>query len=107
MEKVGTCGTTELLLHFAAAPVVRRYLKSLERHSIHMVDNSWLLAAVGAGTEESSRPVDGCVSGCLLTCLLLIFVGGSFEKLAVDEGGSGADEWDEVGCVDAAPPGLG
>ena len=51
--------------------------------------------------------MDGCVSGCLLTSLLLILVGGSFEKLAVDEGGSGADEWDEVGCVDAAPPGSG
>src|SRR5262249_60762026 len=32
---------------------------------------------------------------------------GSFDELAVDEGGAGADQGDEVGCVDRPPAGLG
>jgi len=32
---------------------------------------------------------------------------GSFDKLAVDERGSGADQGDQVWCVDLAPAGLG
>jgi MFS family permease len=32
---------------------------------------------------------------------------GSFDELAVFERGAGADEGDEVGCVDGAPAGLG
>lgn len=51
--------------------------------------------------------MDGCVSGCVLISVLLILVGGSFDEFAVEEGGSGTNQWDEVGCVDAAPPGLG
>src|SRR5215467_4114886 len=34
-------------------------------------------------------------------------VRGSFDELAVFEGGTVADERDEVGCVDRAPAGLG
>src|ERR671933_3066261 len=33
--------------------------------------------------------------------------GGSFDQLAVDEGGAGADQGDQVGCVDRAPAVLG
>jgi hypothetical protein len=32
---------------------------------------------------------------------------GAFDELAVLEGGAGAHERDEVGCVDGAPAGLG
>jgi hypothetical protein len=32
---------------------------------------------------------------------------GSFDEDAVVEGGAGADEGDEVGCVHGAPAGLG
>ena len=32
---------------------------------------------------------------------------GSFDLFAVGEGDAGADEGDEVGCVDGAPAGLG
>ena len=49
----------------------------------------------------------GCVSGCLFTSLLLILVGGSFDELAVDEGGAGTDERDEVGCIHASATGSG
>ncbi len=38
-------------------------------------------------------------------CHLLIR--GSFDELAVGELGAGADEGDEVGCVDGGPVGLG
>ena len=51
--------------------------------------------------------MDRCVSRRLLTSSLLILVVGSFDEFAVDEAGSGTDEGDQVGCVDAAPPGLG
>ena len=50
--------------------------------------------------------MDGWVSGCL-SSLLLILVGGTFDEFAVDEGGAGTDERDEVGRVDHPPPGLG
>ena len=34
-------------------------------------------------------------------------LGGAFDELATLEGGAGADERDEVGCVDGAPAFLG
>ena len=42
----------------------------------------------------------------LLITSLLILVSGSFDQLAVDEEGAGADKGDQVGCVDRAPAGL-
>lgn len=43
-----------------------------------------------------------------VSCDLLVTSGlvGSFDELAVDEGGAGADERDEVRCVDRTPAGL-
>jgi hypothetical protein len=32
---------------------------------------------------------------------------GAFDELAIDEAGAGADERDEVGCVEGAPGRLG
>jgi hypothetical protein len=44
---------------------------------------------------------------CLLVTSLLVLIVGSFDEFAVDEGGAGPDEGDQVGCVDHSPPGLG
>ena len=44
------------------------------------------------------------VSGGLLVTSWFV---GSFDQQAFVEAGSGADECDEVGCVDRAPSGLG
>ena len=49
--------------------------------------------------EQLSRPVDQDRLGCFGLGLL----SGSFDDFAVDEGCSGADQGDEVGCVDGAP----
>ena len=54
-------------------------------------------------SELSSRPVDQD----LLSGFGLGFLAGSFDELAVDEGRSGADEGDQVRCVDHAPVVLG
>src|SRR3954468_19478172 len=52
-----------------------------------------------ARREQSSRPVDEDLLGGLgVSCLV-----GSFDELAVDEGGAGADEGDQVRAVDRAP----
>jgi len=42
--------------------------------------------------------VDGRVSGCLQTSVLLILVRW-FDEVAVDEGGAGTDERDEMGAL--------
>ena len=47
------------------------------------------------------------VSRRLLITSLLILVVGAFDELAVDEGGTGTDERDEVGRVHHPPPLLG
>jgi hypothetical protein len=31
----------------------------------------------------------------------------SLDQLAAEDGGAGADEGDQVGCVDCSPPGVG
>src|SRR5829696_2177628 len=49
--------------------------------------------------EQSSRPVDEDLLGGFG---LMGFV-GSFDELAVDEHRAGADEGDEMRCVDRAP----
>jgi hypothetical protein len=51
--------------------------------------------------------VDRRASRCLLNTSLLILVVGSFDEFAVGEGGAGADQGHQVGCVDHPPPGLG
>ena len=51
--------------------------------------------------------MDRRVSRRLLVTSLLILVVGSFDEFAVLELCAGADEGDEVGCVDCAPSGLG
>ncbi len=43
----------------------------------------------------------------MITSGLVGWFVGSFEEFAVVECGAGADEGEEVGCVDGAPPGLG
>jgi len=53
--------------------------------------------------EKLSRPVDQDRLGCFA---LGVFA-GSFDEFAAGEGGSGADQRDEVGCVDSAPAVLG
>jgi hypothetical protein len=53
--------------------------------------------------EQLSIPVDED----RLSCLRLGFLAGSLDELSVGEGGSGADEGDEVGRVDGAPAVLG
>ena len=53
--------------------------------------------------EQSSRPVDQDHLGSFGLGLLT----GPLDELAVDEGRSGADQGDEVGCGDGAPSGLG
>jgi hypothetical protein len=37
----------------------------------------------------------------------LVLVVGAFDEFAVEEQGTGADQGDQVGCVDRAPAGLG
>ena len=61
----------------------------------------------GQSSEKWSRPVDRLFSCRLLITFLLILVVGSFDELAVDEGGTGADQGDQLGCVYTAPAGLG
>jgi len=51
------------------------------------------------GIEQSSRPVDEDRLGGFLFGVLA----WSFDEFAVDEGRAGADQGDEVGCVDGAP----
>ena len=53
--------------------------------------------------EQLSIPVDQDRLGGFGLGLLA----GSFDEFAVDEGRSGADQGDEVGCVDGAPAVLG
>jgi hypothetical protein len=49
----------------------------------------------------------GVSCGLLIaSCLLAGLVVGSFDQEAFLEPGAGADEGDQVGCVDGAPPGL-
>src|SRR5262249_29600300 len=42
-----------------------------------------------------------------LSCLGMSILAGPFDELAVDEGCSGADQGDQVGCVDGTPAVLG
>ena len=51
--------------------------------------------------------MDRRVSRRLRFTSLLILTVGSFDQLAVDEEGTGADECDQVRRVDHPPPGLG
>ena len=44
---------------------------------------------------------------CRLLSTFLLILDWSFDQLAVDEGGAGADEGDQVGRVDHPPQGLG
>jgi uncharacterized protein len=80
------------------------------------VEDTWTGRPLNLGTaqvqirgplEKWSRPVDRRFSCGLLIISLLVLVVGSFDQVAVDEGGAGSDQSDEVGCVDGAPAGLG
>jgi hypothetical protein len=65
-------------------------------------------AATGEGVEGCPRGVivGAIVKTCgsrSLGCFGLGFLAGPFDDFAVDEGCSGADQGDQVGCVDGAP----
>src|SRR5215813_11863329 len=62
---------------------------------------TWLGATVVAGAI-----VKTCGSRSL-SCLGMGILAGPFDELAVDEGCSGADQGDQVGCVDGTPAVLG
>jgi hypothetical protein len=74
--------------------------QSQKRHSQKFGYYEFTRAGIVA--EESSIPVDRCVSRCLLIISLLILV-WPFDEFAVDEEGAGADEGDQVGRVDHPP----
>ena len=70
----------------------------------HLVDaNLWQAARLVGDIELLSRPVDQDLLGGFGLGILA----GSFDELAVDEGGSGADQGDEMRRVDGAPAVLG
>src|SRR4051812_23091787 len=66
-----------------------------------LVSVSWPVPRLGVGRAI----VKTCGSRVLGGCRWDLVV-GSFDQESVDEGRSGANEGDEMGCVDRAPAGL-
>ena len=78
-----------------------RELRGLKGLWQYLITRSQLKAKIEIEREREllSRPVDQDLLGGFRLGVLA----GSFDEFAVDEGRSGADQGDEVGCVDGAP----
>ncbi len=68
----------------------------------------WIAAAERRERNCQELPIENLVSGSdvLLGGLGVGLVGGPFLVFPVDEDGPSSNEWDEVWCVDFAPPVL-